>query len=115
MAFILIFCYNAISQFDLEFWPNWPSSPERLTSLSQESLSVKQTGPLELWVFLTQIILCFFGNYAPAILNYGLANLLCFTFKTKILIIHFQSENKGKNVVLPPNKSKKGAFFFSKL
>ena len=42
-----------------------------------------------------------------------LANLLWLFFEYKI--IHFQSEDMGKTVVLLPNKSKQGAFFFSKV
>ena len=39
-----------------------------------------------------------------------LANPLWFYFYYKI--IHFQSENTGKKVILPPNKSKQGSFLF---
>ena len=65
----------------------------------------------------------FLANYAPKIPDYAnfkqrfllfqlikLANLLWFYSKYKF--IHFQSENTGEKVVLPPNKSKQSAFFF---
>ena len=39
-----------------------------------------------------------------------LAKLVWFYFYYKI--VHFQHEKMGKKVVLPPNKSKQGAFLF---
>ena len=65
----------------------------------------------------------FLANYAPKIPDYAnfkhkfllfqfnkLANLLWFYSEYKF--IHFQSENTEEKVVLPPNKSKRSAFFF---
>ena len=62
----------------------------------------------------------FFGKLCPKnpelCANYENCTIfLSKNFYFKYKIIHFQTANMGKKVLLPPNKSKQGAFFFSKL